>query len=58
MEDTVFYTPKEVAKILRVHRNTVVNLIRTHKLSASVIGIQYRISSLQLQEYVDKSTIK
>ncbi|KKN50922.1 hypothetical protein LCGC14_0627870 [marine sediment metagenome] len=56
MNDTQFYTPKEVAKILRLHRNTVIKLILDRKLSATIMGKQYRISSEAIQEYCNKNT--
>ena len=58
MEET-FYSPKEVAEKLKIHRATVVKYILQRKLSASVVGGKlYRISETQLQEFLDDNTIK
>lgn len=58
MDETIFYTPKEVALKLRLHRNTVVKLILSRQLSATIFGKQYRISEQQLQEYYKRNTIQ
>ena len=53
-----FYTPKEVAEILRVKRATVIKLIRASKLSATIVGKQYRVSEEQLRNYCEQNTIQ
>lgn len=53
-----FYTPKEVAEILRVKRATVIKLILTCKLSATLVGKQYRVSEEQLSEFYKANTIQ
>jgi putative molybdopterin biosynthesis protein len=53
-----FYTPKEVAEILRVKRNTVIKLILNRKLSATIVGKQYRVSAEQLAEFYKTNTIQ
>ena len=58
MNETDFYTAKEVAEKLRLHRNTVIKLILTRQLSATVVGKQYRISEKHLQEYYTRNTIQ
>jgi len=45
-------TPKEVAKVLRVHVTTVYNLIRQGNLLASRIGKGYRINKSDLLLYI------
>ncbi len=57
MTEEKFYTPLEVAEMLKLHRNTVIKLILARKLSATIIGKQYRISSTQLSEYFRQNTI-
>jgi len=54
MNDNQFYTPKEIAQILRLHRNTVIKLILTQKLGATIVEKQYRISSNQLHDYIER----
>ena len=58
MDETIFYTPKEVADKLRLHRNTVIKLILSRQLSTTIFGKQYRISQQQLQDYYDRNTIQ
>ena len=55
--NTKFYTVDELAETWGINRNTVINLILTQQLSATVIGKQYRISEEQLQEYYSAYTI-
>ena len=57
-EPKEFYTPKEIAERLGIHRNTVVKMILRRELPAIVIGKLYRITEAQLQEYLEKRTIK
>ena len=45
-------TVQAVADVLNVHYNTVFTLIRTGKLKASKIGVQYRIKPEDLKEYI------
>lgn len=56
--NNTFYTPKEVAQILKVKPETVIRLIRSSMLSATIVGKQYRISEEQLQEYYEANTIQ
>lgn len=58
MTEQKFYTAREVAEMLRVQRNTVIKLILTQKLSATVVGKQYRISQEQLDDYFRANTIE
>ncbi len=54
--DTKFYTTAEVAQMLKVHRTTVIGLIKTNKLVATIVGTQYRISFKHFEEYLDRNT--
>lgn len=56
MMDDIFFTPREVAEKLRLHRNTVIKLILTQKLAATLVGKQYRVSEKSLQEYYQRNT--
>lgn len=58
MNDTVFYTPKEVAEKLKIARSTVITLILRQQLPATIVGRQYRISQEQLDEYCRAFTIQ
>jgi excisionase family DNA binding protein len=49
------FTINEVAKILRVHRNTVMKLIYDGELKHSKVGGQYRISENQINDYLEKN---
>lgn len=53
-----FYTPLEIAEILKLHRNTVIKMILNRQLSATVVGKQYRISDDQLAEFYRRNTIQ
>ena len=50
-------TAKEVAKILKVNRKTVINLINEKALKASMVGVQYRIKKQDLEGYIKENTI-
>ena len=56
MAEITFYTIREVCEKLRLHRNTVIKLILSRKLSATIMGRQYRISEEALQEYCRRNT--
>lgn len=58
MNETVFFTPQEVADQLKIHRHTVIKLILNQKLSATIVGKQYRISQEQLDDYYRANTIQ
>jgi excisionase family DNA binding protein len=45
-------TVKEVAKILRVSRQKVSELIRKKKLKATEVDYQYRVKKDWLEEYI------
>ena len=49
------YTVYEVANILKVHYNTVYELIRQKKLKAIRIGTSYRITESYLNELIKNS---
>jgi excisionase family DNA binding protein len=52
-----FYTVQEVASILRVHWQSVLNYIKSGKLEAVRLGKGYRISETALQNFIaDYST--
>lgn len=58
MEDKSYFTVDELAKELRVDRHKVVGLIKEHKLSALIVGKQWRISKQSFEDYCSKNTIR
>lgn len=53
-----YYTTTDLKTLWGVSRKTVIMMIRNRKLSAVVIGGQYRVSKEQLQEYYKRNTIQ
>lgn len=52
MENNEFYTVKQVAELLKVHWQTVLNYIKNGKLKAVKLGKGYRISKGALDEFI------
>ena len=50
-----FYTPQEVADLLKIKKNTVYELIKRGDLRCSKIGKQFRIRKDELGEYINRS---
>lgn len=48
-EETTFYTPQEVADMLKVNVRTVYNLIKANKITVYKIGKQIRISASEIE---------
>jgi putative molybdopterin biosynthesis protein len=55
MSDTVTYTPEEVAKLLKITRFTVYEMIKRGDLAAYRIGRKMRIEAPDLDAYIKKS---
>ena len=55
MTDTISYTPEEVAKILKISRFTVYEMIKRGDLSAYRIGRKVRVEAPDLDVYIKKS---
>ena len=54
-----FHTVQEVADILQIHWQSVLNYIKSDKLEAVKLGKGYRISETALQKFIaDRSTRK
>ncbi|MCL6443776.1 MAG: helix-turn-helix domain-containing protein [Alicyclobacillus sp.] len=51
--DAKFYTPQEVAQILRLNVNTIYEYIRMGKLPAARFGNRYRITEQDVQQFVE-----
>lgn len=54
----VFYTVKELSKLLKVSTRTVIQLIIDKKLRAFKIGREWRITPDDLNEYLKQITNK
>lgn len=50
-----FYTPEEVAKLLRVHIHTVYSYIKRKKLPAVKIGKFYRVERGDLERFIKEN---
>ena len=53
-----FYTPEEVANILRISKHTVYELIKRKELKSKKIGRVYRISEEALREFTEEEKEK
>jgi len=49
-----FYTVYEIAKILKVHWQTVLDFIRSGRLKAFKLGRGYRIEEKDLRKFIEK----
>ena len=58
MENNSFYTVAQVAKLLKVHWQTVLNYIKSGKLEAVKLGKGYRISQSAINVFIKKNTSK
>ncbi len=54
MTKTIFYTVYEVAQILRVHWQTVLNYIKRDELKAVKLHRGYRISESSLNKFIEE----
>lgn len=52
-----FYTPQEIAEILKVTDKTVRNWIRSGELDAVVVGKSYRIPEESIKNLIKKSEV-
>ncbi|MEO0119377.1 MAG: helix-turn-helix domain-containing protein [candidate division WOR-3 bacterium] len=57
MENSEFYTAKELAKKLRVNIMTIYRYIKAGKLKAYKIGKEFRIGKRDFQKFLDKMKI-
>lgn len=53
----IYYTVAQVANILQVHWQTVLNYIKMGKLKAIRLGKGYRISKESLEEFVNSNEV-
>ena len=57
MSKLVFLTVREVCEITKIHRNTIMKIIKSGGLKASKIGGSYRILESDLQDYINKNRV-
>ena len=55
MSDTLAYTPEEIAKLLKITRYTVYEMIKRGDLPAYRIGRKMRVEAPDLESYIKKS---
>lgn len=55
MENNEFYTVEQVADLLKVHWQTVLNYIKSRKLKAVKLGKGYRISKEALNIFIKEN---
>jgi excisionase family DNA binding protein len=53
--EPIYYTIEEVAKILKVHENTIYNWVESGKLQAIKIGNLWRIPRESLPQVVENN---
>ena len=56
MNEEKFYTVNQVAAILQVHWQSVLNYIKRNDIEAIKIGRGYRISASALQRFIEKNS--
>lgn len=55
MENNNFLTVEQVAEILQIHWQTVLNYIKSGKLKAVKLGKGYRIQKEELDKFIKKN---
>lgn len=58
MVNEKFYTVQEVADLLQIHWQSVLNYIKNDKLKALKLGKGYRISQEALDEFISNHSTK
>ncbi len=58
MNDEKYYTVTQVAELLQIHWQSVLNYIKRGELEAVKIGRGYRIASSALQAFTDKNSTR
>jgi len=56
MKNNTFYTVKQVAALLQVHWQTVLNYIKNKKIEAVKLGKGYRVSKDALNSFVKRNS--
>lgn len=57
MENNSFYTVEQVAELLQVHWQTVLNYIKSGKLDAVRLGKGYRIAKTALDKFIAENSV-
>lgn len=57
MNNNEFLTVEQVAELLQVHWQTILNYIKNGKLEAVKLGKGYRISKEALQHFIKYNTV-
>ncbi len=58
LKNNEFLTVEQVAELLQVHWQTVLNYIKNGKLKAVKLGKGYRIPKNALQHFINFNTVK
>lgn len=58
MENNSFLTVEQVAELLQVHWQTVLNYIKSGKLKAVRLGKGYRIPEQAINKFVKENSVK
>jgi len=56
MNDREFLVVEQVAELLQVHWQTVLNYIKSGKLKAVKLGKGYRIKKIELDNFINKQS--
>lgn len=57
MNNNEFYTVEQVAELLQVHWQTVLNYIKSRKLEAVKLGKGYRITKEAINFFIKKNQV-
>ena len=57
-KDDQFYTPAELAKVLKLNKITIYRKIKAKKLKAYKIGKEFRIDKAEFNKFLEKSKTK
>lgn len=55
LNDNKYFTVEQVAELLQIHWQTVLNYIKSGKLCAVKLGKGYRIDQQSLDEFIKKN---
>jgi len=51
-----FYTVDDLAELLKVHRNTLLVMLRSGEITSIKIGARYRVYKSQLQQFFEDAS--
>lgn len=58
MSNQQFYTPAEIAAILKISYEGALSFIRNSGIKYIKVGRQYRVSEMDFNEYISKSSLQ